>query len=101
MSDDLASLTPASFEGRSGERFALSSAGGESVEVELAEVRALGGDSDARDPFAVIFVAPLEPVLPQRIYTLQHAELGTFDLFLVPVGPDREGRGMQYEAIFS
>jgi hypothetical protein len=30
---------------------------------------------------------------------MEHAAIGTFELFLVPIGPDREG--MRYEAIFT
>ena len=51
-----------------------------------------------RAPFSVLFRGPLTPMLPQRIYTLAHAHLGTFDLFLVPIGPDQSG--MCYEAVF-
>lgn len=53
-----------------------------------------------REPFSLLFLGPREPVLPQRIYPLEHAELGRIDIFLVPVGPNAEG-AMQYEAIFS
>jgi hypothetical protein len=41
----------------------------------------------------------MQPVLPQRIYHLEHPEVGGFDLFLVPVGPNAQG--MQYEAVFT
>ena len=51
-----------------------------------------------RVPFSLIFRGPRTPVLPQCIYTLAHAQLGTFDLFLVPIGPDADG--MRYEAVF-
>jgi hypothetical protein len=37
--------------------------------------------------------------MPQRIYRLQHEELGQLELFLVPIGPDADG--MCYEAVFS
>jgi hypothetical protein len=37
-------------------------------------------------------------VLPQRIYSFEHGALGTFGLFIVPLGP--EGSSMQYEAVF-
>jgi hypothetical protein len=33
--------------------------------------------------------------LPQRIFRLEHAELGAFELFLVPIGPG------EYEAVFT
>ena len=36
---------------------------------------------------------------PSRIYALEHAGLGQFDLFLVPIAADRDG--VRYEAIFT
>ncbi len=52
-----------------------------------------------RAPFSLFFRGPMKPIMPQRIYTLEHPELGRFDLFLVPIGPD--GPGMRYEAVFN
>jgi hypothetical protein len=56
-------------------------------------------DAARRVPFALLFHGPQTPILPQRIYRLEHDALGTFDLFLVPLGPD--ARGMRYEAVFA
>jgi hypothetical protein len=53
----------------------------------------------SRQPFSLIFRGPREPLLPQRIYSLQHPSLGTLEIFLVPIGPD--GSGQRYEAVFS
>lgn len=50
-------------------------------------------------PFALLFYGPGERLLPQRIYRLEHATLGAFDLFIVPLGPDAQG--LRYEAIFT
>ncbi|WP_019499606.1 DUF6916 family protein [Pseudanabaena sp. PCC 6802] len=52
-----------------------------------------------RIPFSLIFQGPLETALPQRTYTLEHAEMGKLDIFLVPVA--RRQDGMQYEAVFT
>jgi len=41
----------------------------------------------------------MTPLLPQRIYPMEHAHLGVFELFLVPIGPDQHGMG--YEAVFA
>ena len=54
---------------------------------------------ERRAPFSIVFRGPATPILPQRIYRLEHPALGTFDLFLVPIGPDE--CGMRYEAIFT
>jgi hypothetical protein len=52
-----------------------------------------------RTPFSIIFLGPMNPILPQRIYRLEHEGLGAFEIFLVPLGPDK-GK-MQYEAVFN
>ncbi|HEX3538955.1 MAG TPA: hypothetical protein VHT75_00810 [Acidimicrobiales bacterium] len=49
--------------------------------------------------FTLHFHAPRESLLPQAIYHFQHADLGAFDIFIVPLGPDEVG--MRYEAIFA
>ena len=43
----------------------------------------------------LLFRGPSLPILPQRIYPLEHAALGRLELFIVPIGPG------QYEAIFT
>jgi hypothetical protein len=52
-----------------------------------------------RRPFSVLFRAARSPVLPQRIYRLEHAAMGPLEIFLVPIGPDAEG--MRYQAVFT
>jgi len=65
----------------------------EPIEAELIEVSALGAPAfDQRPPFSIV-------LLIQAIYQVEHAEMGTLDLFLVPLGPDKEG--MRYEAVFT
>jgi hypothetical protein len=78
------------------------------IDAELAEVT----EHDAhppggyRTPFSVVFHGPLQPVLPQGIYHLDHPRLGPLELFLVPVGPDEPAdpgqapTAMRYEAVF-
>lgn len=71
-------------------------------ELEIAEATGMPGDSDAREPFSVLFRSRDELVLPQRVYRLEHEKIGSLELFLVPLGPDREVEGaMLYEAAFS
>ncbi|HEY7874089.1 MAG TPA: hypothetical protein VIG64_03095 [Actinomycetota bacterium] len=52
-----------------------------------------------RPQFSLYFRGPRSPLLPQRIYGLEHPELGRLELFLVPVGQDREST--TYEAAFA
>jgi len=78
--------------------FAVSDVDGSGVAMELVEVA--GGSKDPRfEHFALLFRGPTEPLLPQKIYTLTHPKIGTFQLFLVPVG--RHARGTSYEAVFN
>jgi hypothetical protein len=71
--------------------------------ISADEFRTRSGDAPSqpgkRTPFSLVFRAALEPVLHQRIYELRHDEMGSFELFLVPIGPDEHG--MRYEAAFS
>ena len=74
------------------------------LEAELIQVTELGAPpSDQEDTprraFSIVFRAPADLYLPQSIYPIEHPELGTLDLFLVPLGPDKQG--MRYEAIFT
>lgn len=102
-------LTRETFAVRQGERFRLR-AGEEELETVLVEVVGRGvapsgkplqatGAPPHREPFSLLFRAPRQPPLPQQIYPLDHDELGTLELFLVPVGEDDEGR--YYEAVFT
>ena len=56
--------------------------------------------SPRKDPFSILFLGPKAPILPQRTYLMTHPSFGDFDIFIVPVGPDRAGK-MQYEAVFN
>ncbi len=73
-------------------------AAGSSAEMELIQVRDLGS-SPQHEQFAAVFRGPLDPFLPQRIYRMEHDQLGVFDLFVVPVGQDAQG--YSYEAVFN
>ena len=67
--------------------------------VEAGESTVNPGMDGKRVPFSIVFRSAVQDVLPQRIYRVSHAEMGAFDLFLVPIGRDAEG--VRYEAIFS
>jgi hypothetical protein len=97
----LESLTHAQFAECMGSKFRILPEAASPLEVELVEANQLpGGKGAARpEPFSLLFRGPLAPILPQRIYQIEHEKLGTFGLFLVPLGPDK-GR-QRYEAIFN
>lgn len=70
------------------------------VDVELISATGLGGSGEApRQPFSIVFRGPGDVLLPQRIYRMEHEEIGVFELFIVPIGPDE--KGLRYEAIFT
>ena len=98
------SFNLASFAPLLGDRFQLVLGGSEIVDLILVEADGgrRGSDADAdgagRPPFSLVFRGPLEPVLPQRIYGFRNETLGSFELFIVPIGP--AGEAMQYQAVF-
>ena len=96
---DLASATHQQFEAALNQPFRL---GAEAFSLELLRVDKRGAfdpEVHKRQAFSLIFRGPCEPVLPQRIYPLASETLGALELFLVPIGPDKEG--MRYEAVFT
>ena len=97
----LEDLTLATFAERLGETFRVADDAGV---VELRLVEAGPGPSpvattDRRAPFSLLFLGPLEPLLPQRTYRFDHDALEAFEIFIVPLGP--VDGGMQYEAVFA
>jgi hypothetical protein len=69
------------------------------VEMELAQVISRSDATSPTDSFSLIFLGPLQPALPQKMFLFEHAELGTFHLFIVPIA--RTPAGMEYEALFN
>jgi hypothetical protein len=68
------------------------------LEASEADGEGAAATAGRRKPFALLFGGPLRPILPQRTYTLDHERLVSFELFIVPIGP--EGGVMRYEAVF-
>jgi hypothetical protein len=75
------------------------------LDLVLLEARTLEPDAPPEDasgkraPFRLEFRGPLEPVMAQRIYRLQHDSLGTLEIFIVPIASD--DAETRYEAIFA
>ena len=98
------SLDLSDFEPHRGTVFELTGDGvpGAPLPLTLAETRTLvAGDGIANrsQPFGLVFRGPVEPLLPQRIYRLAHPEVGSHEIFLVPIA--RKAQGLEYEAIFT
>lgn len=89
-----------------GETFTVTRADGEPLEAELSlrliEAEALGqGPSRRRitSGFVLLFEGPETPTLEQGMWRLEAD--GSYDLFLVPVGPGRDSPRPGYEAVFT
>jgi hypothetical protein len=98
----LETLQRSDFTGRLRQHFSVMLAGGDTLDLQLVEVAALGSApaGTGRQPFSLVFRHDrTDAYLPQGIYTLHHAEMGRLALFLVPLGPAPDG--MRYEAIFT
>ena len=100
----LESFTIHTFSGHVGSKFRVHLDASDPLEVELISATGLGGSAGEeppvrRQPFSLVFRGPGDILLPQRIYPMEHEQIGSFDLFLVPIGPDE--KGLRYEAIFT
>jgi|SRR5215208_6287571 len=100
----LESFTVQTFAGHLGSTFRIYPDSSNPLEVELISATELSGRpereaSGSRQPFSIVFRGPGNILLPQRIYQMEHAQIGSFELFLVPIGPDEVG--LRYEAIFA
>jgi hypothetical protein len=93
-------MTKDTFAPREGEVFELTLPDGRALRVTLIAVLGTGLKGLAqREQFSLHFKGPVTPALDQRIYRLVHPELGTLELFLVPIGRDADA--MIYEAAFA
>jgi hypothetical protein len=101
----LPELNHALFAARVGAAFEATIHPAFTVTLELVEATLLPAQPNrpaalgARAPFSLVFRAPRGTDIPQRTYELRHSELGTFQIFLVPIGPDETGP--RYEAVFN
>jgi len=101
---DLSEANVAVFADHLGSRFRVVTGNGQIAEIELiaAEIyrsdlpRQEEGRKLDREPFSLLFeVLVPELSIRQRLYQIEHAALGNFELFLTPTGPGR------LEAVFN
>jgi hypothetical protein len=95
---DLATLAIDDFKLLLGSQFEVQAAGA-TVAMKLLRVDPAGASGRKGGAFSLIFATPRGPWLPQAIYPMRHAALGTMEIFLVPIGPQAEANG--YQAIFT
>ncbi len=92
-------LTRASFEPHLNTTFQIRREQADPLDLELVEATDKTPEGFTGEQFSLIFRGPADPLLAQRIYTLEHAEMGTLTLFLVPVAQKKDG--YRYEAYFN
>jgi hypothetical protein len=72
------------------------------IELELTEVKGYLGkphEQTGMERFSAFFRGPSDRYLMQKTYSVEHEEMGAFELFLVPVSRDESG--FRYEAVFN
>jgi len=79
-------------------RFTVGLPSGKKLEVLLIDI------SDRRvsarqEQYSITFRSPADTFIPQGMYRFEHDKLGSFELFIVPIGKD--GQGYSYEATFN
>lgn len=93
-------LTKATFARLLHTKFRLHYPPEQSVEIELVEVT---GDElpevKGFERFSLIFHVPVAQLLPQGTYRMEHEEMGSFDIFIVPIGHAEPG--FRYQAVFN
>jgi hypothetical protein len=94
-------LTKDDFSGRIGETFNATAADGQTLTLTLQQVDALPRPEDdkGREPFSLEFTEASSAHVPQQTVEIQHEDMGSYPLFVVPLGPSENG--MRYEAVFT
>jgi hypothetical protein len=72
------------------------------IELELSQVKPYSKrhlEHEGMERFSAFFVGPEQPPLQQMTYSVNHEQMGEFELFLVPVA--RVEGGFRYEAVFN
>ena len=81
--------------------FTVNTNGDEAISLELIAVNDLRQHAGQKEqPFSLIFLQKnKDTLLTQQIHEFTHEKLGSFQIFIVPIGS--EENGFLYEAIFS
>ena len=100
---DLKDLTVDDFTPHKDQAFRCDAGDGESFELKLDGAEAIRTaqkpKEGQRKSFSVVFRGPKDKPLEQGLVRLEHDQVGSHELFLVPVAEDDEGR--YYEAVFT
>ncbi|MFN2577815.1 MAG: hypothetical protein ABR607_09030 [Pyrinomonadaceae bacterium] len=72
------------------------------LELKLVEVKSyMPGQNEqaGMERFSIYFDGPPDVPLPQKLYHLEHANMGGLDIFIVPIAGDE--KTVRYEAVFN
>lgn len=70
------------------------------VDIELVEVvDEQVNPTEKGERFSLFFHVPVQSMIPQRIYEMEHEQLGKLQMFIVPVSA--EENGFRYQAVFN
>jgi hypothetical protein len=94
----LEELSKAAFSEALHSQFRLITEDGETATLELVELKD-GYSVPEYEQFSILFKAPGQLILPQKTYLMEHERIGSFDLFIVPIG--RGENETYYEAVFN
>lgn len=97
-----ANLTENEFSKHVNTKFGIALDDGNGVDLELYEVKGYVSkhqEQSGMERFSLYFQGPAEPYLPQKVYPFEHAEMGSFEMFLVPIAKNDEG--FRYESVFN
>lgn len=102
---DLAQLTYDAAKSLEGTTFDVDLPDGSSIRMRLDEVlryelrQGRRARAPKREPFSLYFLGPLEPLLPQAMYTLRSDTVTFKQVFIVPIA--RNAEATEYEAVFA
>ncbi len=95
-------LQSADFKAQLDQIFSIHLEDATTIDLQLVSVKELGTvtGTGTPAPFSLHFLGPVsQQFLQQHTYPIMNETLGTFDIFIVPLGAEA-GR-MRYEAIFT
>ena len=99
--DVLATGTYEGFAGHLNGAFAVGVGDG-TVEMTLVQAtrgKAREWEGVRKEPFSLIFKCANPVIFPQKVYPFERPGFGKMDIFIVPVGRERDG--IVYQAIFN
>jgi hypothetical protein len=94
----LTTVTKQDFEKALNTEFVLHATPEQTYSITLIQVHT-SISSAVQDCFSLVFLAPQDAPREQATFKLEHKQLGTLEIFLVPVKLD--ARGLRLEAVFN